>query len=359
MRRSHLTSRSLSAVCMTAVAVGFVAGCGGGRVSATIEPPVTTARMNAAPAPPATTTRRSTTVLSPPVTTRRADPPTTGAGMAIGVVANVAGYGDARQRLVLKTGIKLIREDRGNYAVAWAHTHGINCIGIIFENADSPGTACDEIELDNEPYWQHVDPEAWARQSLAVARQLRARGIRKPILLPLLALADGSSDFDADGNYTYGGVTRSWVEWINRAAPAIWSYVDGFAVHPYATGVLPSGKVLDTVRAELDAIPAARHKPFWVTEIGWPTGPFANAAATSEVNQAEYLNLFIAAMRARGDVAAVVVYNLVDNAPAPYREPIDAYGLVQADGVAKPALAVVEASARASALALHASTARP
>jgi hypothetical protein len=334
---SDLARRTgLLAACVLAGLAFVVSGCGSKRSAVTVAPATSTVAQPG-------TSAHTTTAVAP--ATPKVE---TGAAMQIGVVANAAGYGESRKQLVLATGIKLIREDRGDYAVAWAHAHGINCIGIIFMNPDSPGTGCDEIELDNEPYWANVDPRAWARQALAVAKALRARGIEKPILLPLLALEDGSTNFDGSGDYTYDGVTKPWVQWLNEAAPELWRYVDGFAIHPYTLSGPPRFNAIDAVRAELNAIPDARAKPFWVTEIGWPTGPASDAAATTEGSQAVFLQLFINAMRARKDVAAVVVYNLVDLSPEPYTAIIDAYGLIHTDGSPKPALAVVEQEARAS-----------
>ena len=309
------------------------------------------------PIVPTTPPTTSTPPGGPPVVTSTpapAPPPAPApspspSGVMVGVTANVAGYGAPRQQLVLSMGAKLIREDRGDYAVSWAHSHGINCIGLIYLNPDSPGTGCDEIELDNEPYWQGVDPRVWAQQADSVAKTLRSRGITKPLLLPLLAFASNKalgSGFDGNGNYTYQGVTKPWVEWVNEGAPDIWQYVDGFAIHPYTGGIAPSYQSMNTVRSELDAIPAAKGKPFWITEVGWPTGPSTQLDpagwATTEANQAAWLGQFIDAMKARTDVAAVVVYQLVDINTSDTTTSEDHYGLLQSDGTPKPAYAVVQ-----------------
>jgi hypothetical protein len=319
-------------VALTALAaLVVVAGCASGSTSPASDP------ATAGDPPP--TTPAATVPL------RKPRHPATSAPLRIGVVANVAGYGAPRQQLVLRLGLKLIREDRGDYAVSWAHAHHINCIGLIYLNPNSPGTGCDEIELDNEPYWEGVDPRLWAQQADTVAKALRSRGITKPILLPLLAFASnkafGAAGFDGNGNYTYQGETKPWVEWVNEGAPDIWQYVDGFAIHPYTGGTAPSYQSINTVRSELDAIPAAKGKPFWITEVGWPTGPSSDSWATTEANQATWLGQFIDAMKARTDVAAVVVYDLVDGTPAPYQSNLNAYGLLRIDGSPKPSLSVV------------------
>jgi hypothetical protein len=258
----------------------------------------------------------------------------------------VAGYGPPRQQEVLASGIKLIREDRGDYAVAWAHANGINCIGLIYLDPNSPGVGCDEIELDNEPYWTSEDPRVWAQQADAVAKTLRARGITKPILLPLLAFSNDAalgSGIHGNGDFTYDGVTKPFVEWVNEGAPDIWQYVDGFSIHPYSPNAPWTPTAMNDVRAELQAIPAAANKPFWITEFGWATG--GNPSGdwdTSEANQASWLASAIDQMKARSDVAAIVLYQFEDLNTNDATTSEDHYGLLRSDGSAKPAYAVVE-----------------
>jgi Glycosyl hydrolase catalytic core len=358
LRRRHLIAlisrTTLLAVGALTVVVVFVSGCGSGPPAVTstvpartVEPPTTTV------AQPGSTVG-STTTAAPPVETK----PMTGAAMLIGVNANVAGYGAAREQLVLSDGFKLIREDRGDYAVSWAHAHGINCIGVIYLNPDSPGTGCDEIELDNEPYWENVDPIDWARQALAVAKTLRARGIDKPILLPLLAEGYGAASFDGTGDYRYDGVTKPWVEWLNEGAPDIWQYVDGFSIHPYSPTSQWTPTAMNDVRAELQAIPAAANKPFWITEFGWATGGPSGGWAVTEANQAGWLATAIDQLKARSDVAAIVVYQLVDQDTSDTTTSEAHYGLLRTDGSAKPAYAVVRQAARASQAARSAAAAK-
>ena len=162
----------------------------------------------------------------------------------------------------------------------------------------------------------------------------------------MLAFANNAalgSGMDGNGNFTYNGVTKPWVTWINEGAPDIWQYVDGFAIHPYAPNAAWTPTSMDTVRAELNAIPAAKGKPFWVTEFGWATGGNPSGDwKTTEANQASWLGSAIDSMKARGDVAAVVVYQMVDGSTSDTSSSEMHYGLLRTDGTAKPSYDVIK-----------------
>ena len=105
-------------------------------------------------------------------------PPTSTSDFRVGVIANVAGYGAPMQQKVLAIGAKLIREDRGDFAVAWAKANGITDDCIISLDAASAGANCPVVELDNEPYnnnvWINGDVNQWAKKALSVAQQVKA-----------------------------------------------------------------------------------------------------------------------------------------------------------------------------------------
>ena len=164
------------------------------------------------------TARLQTTQAAPP------PPPTPtppGGKVILGVIANVAGYGKPRWAAVEAIGAKILREDRGDWGAAYKAAHpDASILGICWLDANILAvTNCDEIELDNEPYWTAgLDPRTWAQKALACAQAIRAKGITKPLLLPLLSFANNEalgSGFDGKGNYTVSGVSKPWVQWVN------------------------------------------------------------------------------------------------------------------------------------------------
>jgi exo-beta-1,3-glucanase (GH17 family) len=198
--------------------------------------------------------------------------------------------------------------------------------------------------MDNEWWWRGVNLADWSREMLSEIRAIRRQHPHAKILLPLLAFSNNSavrSGFDDSG--TYRGSPA--VAQINAAAPQIWALVDGFAVHPYSPGSPLSMHALDTVRRQLNQIPSARNKPFWITEMGWPT--MGSPDAISEGEQAAWLADAIDELRGRSDVAAIMIYRLMDiAAPGASNDSESYYGIQRLDGSTKAAYRAVKARIR-------------
>lgn len=249
--------------------------------------------------------------------------------------------------------MKLIREDSAA-AIPWAKSHGIDVIQIIYPgDTPHPDAYAHEVVASskNEPYWAGVDPKAWAIAALAEVRRVKAFNLGKPILLPLVSYgaragANGMDGVDYPGQYAYPNDTAgtrpymqgaaSWVKIVNAAAPALLGLVDGFSPHPYFN--VPAFHVLDVVRAELTGL--GHGQPFWLTEFG----QYDTNTAASEQSAATIIQAQIAAVKARIDIAAAILYRLGENV----ENGSDHWGILRADGSQKPAYAAYKAAVQAS-----------
>ena len=122
--------------------------------------------------------------------------------------------------------------------------------------------------------------------------------------------------------------------------------MQGFAIHPYSPDMAWSPTSMDTVRAQLQAIPDAKDKPFHITEFGWATGGNDTSTdwATTEATQAAWFADALPKMMARSDVAKIYVYQLVDQQTSNVGNSEMHYGLLHDDQVTqKPAYAKVKA----------------
>ena len=280
-------------------------------------------------------------VTPPPAPTPTPPPaptPTPPATMRVGVTANEDGWGLSRQKLVLAMGAKLLREDRNDWSIPFARANGLTTIGVIYLDPLSVGTGCDIIELDNEPWntpWVNGDVHAYAVKVRDLAKQVRAAYPSKPILVSVGPPWNNGDVQLPDGTW------RDCVLAYNDAAPDLWGYVTGVAIHPYSQPNPPVPGVmgiLDKWRGNLRAV--GHDLPFWVTEVGWPTT--AGSGSVTEALQATYVGDFIDHCAARGDVAAVTVYQLVDQATSDTGNAEMHFGLMHTDGSPKPAYAAVK-----------------
>jgi hypothetical protein len=226
-------------------------------------------------------------------------PPPQVGKLRFGIDANVAGYGTAAQNNVKALGAKLIREDRNDYALAWAKSQGITTIGIIWLNTNSVGMGADIIEDDNEPYyhnWNGLGFASYYQRCRDVAKTVKQLHPGKPVILPVLAN------------------TPAQCAQINAAAPDIWNYHDYIGVHPY-TRPGPAANAtpwLNGWRAELAKI-GHGGIPFAVTEFGCPvSGTFEGYSAFTEEQQRLNLDEFFTLVEARSDVAIVMTYMMQD-----------------------------------------------
>lgn len=261
----------------------------------------------------------------------------------VGMQGNIGGgAGAAAQALMLDLGVKIIREDRGDWAIPWAHANNIQVCGIIWLDPNSVGVGADVVELDNEPYynnWLNGDVHQWAVKARDVAKAVKAAHPTKPVLLPAGSFANNGDTQLPDGTW------RDTLLAYNDAAPDIWNSIDGIAIHPYSQPNPPvPGKlsILDKYRADLVNLGHGA-LPFWVTEVGWPTGGNNwNTGGQTEQQQSDYLAQFIAACRARTDVAVIFPYQLQDWGPRD-TDSEHYFGIVRQDGTKKIAYATVKA----------------
>ena len=256
-------------------------------------------------------------------------PPPTQNPFRVGMVANVAGWGTPMQQNIINLGCRLIREDRGNYAIAWAglQTPKVDVIQLFSAGDISPfNSLAWAYELDNEPYnnnvWINGDYKTWANQMLASAKALRAK-TNKPIILPF---AQPWNNGDVNG--------EDGILLLHDTVPEIFNYLTAMAIHPYSQpedwkARLP---VLDKWRSNLRAI--GHDIPFWVTEIGWPTGGTNWPPAQTETQQSDWTIAFINEMKRRGDVAVVMVYDMQDFGPRD-NDSEHYFGALHVDGSAK------------------------
>ena len=99
-----------------------------------------------------------------------------------------------------------------------------------------------------------------------------------------------------------GGRWVWWVDQLYRAVPNLNSYFDGVSVHPYGhdirgrspaiTGHAYNGyqqmRRIELIRGQFVHHGAA-NKPFWATEVGWPTCSHGSSRCVSTAGQAASL----------------------------------------------------------------------
>jgi hypothetical protein len=211
------------------------------------------------------------------------------------------------------------------------------------------GSAIWVFELWNEPYQDggndaSYDPARYA--ALVKAAVTAGRAI------------DPSAKYTLAAEVTGQQIGRKWVPWIDalyQAVPDLNRYFDAVAIHPYgpdATGLTQQG-FGQLRRTERMRAAFVRHgaggKPFWITEIGWPTCT-QEAGCVTAAEQATNLQTLFRYLHTRWAtyVKAVFVYRYEDLNTAS-TEVEKSYGLTRTNYVAKPALSIFRAQARASA----------
>jgi hypothetical protein len=209
------------------------------------------------------------------------------------------------------------------------------------------------FELWNEPYYDNgnngdYNPGRYARLVKAATTAGRA--------------ADPSAKFLLAAENQCAYVNGTWVWWVDalyQAVPDLNSYFDGVAVHPYGTDfsnlTYPTpGQAYDGYdqirRVESIHVEFANHgaadKPFWITEVGWPTCTNGGSVrCTTPAGQASNIQAVFTDARTiwKSFVRALFIYGFQDN-NANTADPEDDYGLVDFGGTPKPALSVFRAN---------------
>lgn len=208
-------------------------------------------------------------------------------------------------------------------------------------------------ELWNEPYLVQFSangpqPQAYAR--LVKASALAGRRVNPGVRFLLAA--------DTTASTGRGGFVP-WIGPMFQAVPDLGRYFDGVAVHPYSGPHSPlvysgSGAAtrfqfrrLEQVRQQLAL--RAGDKPFWITEVGWPTCPSSPENCVTEAQQQRYLTqMFRSVERAYAPwLKAVFLYNYRDSPLS--SDPSDKerwFGLIRRNGTPKPAWRALQAATR-------------
>jgi hypothetical protein len=202
------------------------------------------------------------------------------------------------------------------------------------------------FELWNEPY----EPANRARLSVAAYAALIAQAV------PAGHAANARARFLVAAEHRPGEL--DWTARLLARSPTL-AGADGVTVHAYGAVPPPSSPPtagaadgdtavtrVEGVRAELVAAGLAR-LPVWITEAGASTcrGGQECVAQTTQAQRLDRLFTY-ARTRWRPYVRALVVYALQDLAGARLADKEGSFGLIRADGTAKPARAVFVRRAR-------------
>lgn len=221
--------------------------------------------------------------------------------------------------------------DFARYAAATARHFGREVIAWEVWNEQNEGWR----------FWPpREDPAAYGRLLCAAHDALRAVDPRTPVLF---------------GGVFYPGVTPGlpgmsgpqFVRSAYSANPDLGRCYEILAYHPYPypftapeARVPIRGSVPDARRGMLEALPIEERgsTPVWVTEVGWPTH---RAYGVSEAKQAQYLARTLALTFAQGTGVANLYTYGDEPDPSQGMNQEAHFGVIRADGSAKPALAAV------------------
>ncbi len=198
------------------------------------------------------------------------------------------------------------------------------------------------IEIWNEPNlatnWGGTpDPQAYASLYGAALKSTGDLSARTPVLVGGLALAL------ADAQQAGSEALPDWLAGFFRAARRggldLGASRFAIAVHPYRgldelADSNPAGRfdqALTAVRTTIAArAPALTGVPLWVTETGVSTTAVGgNGATPTEGLQAKALLRTIDELRQQPDIAAILIYTLVDRPPSTDNPAEEGYGVVR------------------------------
>jgi polysaccharide biosynthesis protein PslG len=213
------------------------------------------------------------------------------------------------------------------------------------------------FDLWNEPYYDNgsagrYDPARYARLVRAAATAGRA--------------ADGSARFllaaEMQGTMISGHRWLWWVDAMYRAVPDLNRYFDGISVHPYGHDITHRSPAIvgqayfgydqmrrvEIIRSEFVQHGAA-NKPFWATEVGWPTCRGGSNRCVSTRGQVASLRAMVYYSKTiwASYMRAVFVYYSDDQRGSRSDSEND-YGLTYVNHAAKPALSVFRSFARSA-----------
>jgi polysaccharide biosynthesis protein PslG len=237
-----------------------------------------------------------------------------------------------------------IPTDPSGYADYVAHVVARYGPGGSFWKSN-PGVAyhpASYFEIWNEPYWIDFarggsNPQNYARLYRAAVAAGRAANPQARYLI----------EADTSGTTPSLGYVE-WVDAMYRAVPDLNNYVDGVAVHPYSQPrgpdvYTPSGfsrwqfRRIEQIRQKF-VNHGASDKPFWITEIGWPTCPANPGKCVPESTQAADTARMIDMLKTdyASYVRAVFLYNYHDPSRQDPSNMENWFGLFRAGGSPKP-----------------------
>jgi hypothetical protein len=229
--------------------------------------------------------------------------------------------------------------------------------------AAHPGLPSDTVqtfEIWHEAYYSngdagHYDPGRYARLVQAAVTAGRAANPAARFLI----------NAEMQGEFVGSGAKRTWMWWVDalyKAVPDLNNYFDGVSVHPYGHDIthrspaIPGRQYfgfdqmrrIEIIRKQFVAHGAA-DKPFWATEVGWPTCKHGSDRCVSPAGQRKSLDTLMryAETRWKSYVRAVFVYYFNDlgrNTANPDND----YGLIYFNRKPKLVLPAFQAFAKLS-----------
>lgn len=222
------------------------------------------------------------------------------------------------------------------------------------------GYAIQTFEIWNEAYYSngdggHYNPARYARLVKAATSAGRAAN-------PAARFLIGA---EMEGEFVESHGLRNWVWWVDamyRAVPDLNNYFDGVSVHPYGHDITHRSPAIvgqpyygfdQMRRIELIRKQFVKHgaasKPFWATEVGWPTCKHGTIRCVTPAGQRKSLDTLMryAKGRWKSYVKAVFVFYF-DDVGRNSANPDNDYGLVYFNHRPKPALGPFREFARRS-----------
>ena len=220
--------------------------------------------------------------------------------------------------------------------------------------------AIQTFEIWNEAYYAtgdggHYDPGRYARLVKAAVTAGRAANPAAKFLMGA----------EMEGEFVQSGGARSWVWWVDamyKAVPDLNNYFDGVSVHPYGHDITHRSPAIpgqpyygydqmrriELIRKQFVSHGAAS-KPFWVTEVGWPTCTHGTIRCVTPAGQRKSLDTLMryAETRWKSYVRAVFVFYF-DDVGRNSANPDNDYGLIYFNRRPKLALPAFRAFARIS-----------
>ncbi len=229
--------------------------------------------------------------------------------------------------------------------------------------AAHPNLASDTVptfEVWNEAYYPNgnggqYNPGRYARLVQAAVTAGRAANPSAKFLIGA----------EMQGEFVGSNASRRWAWWVDamyQAVPDLNNYFDGVSVHPYGHDITHRSPAIsgqpyygydqmrriELIRKQFVTHGAA-DKPFWATEVGWPTCTHGTIRCVSPAGQRRSLNTLMryATHRWKSYVRAVFVFYF-DDVGRNSANPDNDYGLTYFNHKPKLALPAFRAFARLS-----------